>query len=307
MQNEIIYDVAIIGAGPAGLNAALYSSRSGLKTILLEKEVPGGKINATAEVENWLGIKNIKGYELADNLFNHAVAFGAEFKSAEVEDINNISENRKEIILKNGSTILSKTIIIATGLINRKPNDIENFELFDKKGINYCGVCDGPLYRGKTIFVLGDGNSAFEEALYLTSFSENITLITRSDKFYADELTVQKVISEPKIRILKNTYIKSLNGHEFLESVDLINHNGKITTEKCDSLFPMIGFIPTTSFIKNLNIANENGYISTDKNMETNIPGIYAAGDIRSKEVRQIITAASDGAIAAKAIWNKLK
>lgn len=307
MNSEAMYDVVIIGAGPGGLNAALYASRSGLKTLIIEKEVPGGKINSTSEVENWLGFKKISGFELSDTLYSHAMAFGAKFKSAEVVSIKHAKEFLQEVVLKNGEVIQTKTVIIATGLVNRKPTDIENFAKFDRKGISYCAVCDGPLFRNKNVFVLGDGNSAFEEALYLTSFTDKITLITRSDKFYAEDITVEKVKAESRITLITNTYIKSLEGKDFVEKINLIGTGGKITTLDCDGLFPMIGFIPTSEFAKDLNITNEKGYIKTNEKMQTEVQGIYAVGDIRDKEIRQIVTAASDGAIAAKEIWNSLK
>ncbi|WP_029513237.1 NAD(P)/FAD-dependent oxidoreductase [Mycoplasmopsis primatum] len=307
MEQNVLYDVVIVGSGPGGLNAALYASRSGLKTLIIEKEVPGGKINSTTEVENWLGTKKVSGYELADMLYSHAMSFGSQFKSANVIKINHLANNLQEIVLQDNSIIQSKTVIIATGLVNRKPSDIENFDKFDKKGISYCGVCDGPLFKNKVLYVLGDGNSAFEEALYLTAFASEVNLIVRGSKFYAEKVTVDKVKNHPKIKILFNTYIKKLEGENFVEKIYLIDENGKIVAKHCDGLFPMIGFVPVSDFISHLDITNKDGFIVTNEKMQTKIQGIYAIGDIRQKEIRQIVTAASDGAIAAKFIWNELK
>lgn len=302
-----MYDVIIIGAGPGGLNAALYASRSGLKTLVLEKEMYGGKINSTNVVENWLGFKTINGFELSQEIYNHAISFGAEYKNAEVVTIKHHNETKQEVILKDNSSLFSKTIIIASGMINKKPTGIINFEKFDKKGVSYCGVCDGPLYRDKQIFVFGGGNTAFEEADYLSEFAKKVTLVVKDKNIYADKITVDKVMQNPKINVLTETDIVQLDGNNLLESITLVDKSGNKNKYECNALFPMIGFIPNSSFFKDLDIINENGFIETDENMKTKLDGIYAIGDIRNKKIRQIVTAASDGAIAAKSIWFILK
>lgn len=303
----MVYDVVIIGAGPGGLNAALYASRAGLKTLIIEKEIPGGKINTTSVVENWLGTTKISGFELSEQLYKHALSFGAEYKSAEVVDIIHKKTLHQEVILKNQDKIETKTVIIASGMINRKPKDIKNFEQFTNKGISYCGVCDGPLYKDKEIFVQGAGNTAFEEADFLSQFANNVTLVVRDNTFSADQITVDKVLKNKKVKVLTNTSIVELEGNNSVEYIYLKDKAGKILKHKCDALFPMIGFIPNSSFFKNLNITDESGFIPTDETMKTKVDGIYAIGDIRVKSIRQIVTAASDGAIAAKEIWNILK
>ncbi|WP_027334934.1 NAD(P)/FAD-dependent oxidoreductase [Mycoplasmopsis felifaucium] len=302
-----LYDIIIIGGGPGGLNAALYASRAGLNTLVIEKELPGGKINTTSEVENLLGILSISGFELAEQIYKHALSFGAKYKTAEVININNIGPLEKEVILKSGEILHSKTIIIASGMVNRKPTDIKNFDKFTNKGISYCGVCDGPLYKDKNIFVLGGGNSAFEEADFMSQYANNVTMIVNSDKFSAEKIIVDKVLKNPKITIYKNSKIISIDGENIIQKISFIGSEGKIIIKDCDALFPMIGFIPSSKHFENLKITNSNGFIDTDEKMETTLKGIYAVGDIREKRVRQIITAASDGAIAAKEIWNILK
>ncbi|VEU75495.1 thioredoxin-disulfide reductase [Mycoplasmopsis maculosa] len=306
MENQ--YDVIIVGAGPAGLNCALYTSRAGLKTLIIEKNIAGGKINLTSTVENYLGIKKIDGYELAENLYNHAIEYGAEYKNGSVETINNISEYENEVILTSGTIFKGKTVVIAAGMVNRYPTGVENFEKFLKQGVSFCGVCDGPLFRNKDIIVYGGGNSAVEEALFLSQYANSIKLVVKDEEFIADKISVEEIYKNPKIEVLKSHTLKSLDGDSNLKEIELINNkNNDIIKLNADGLFPMIGFIPAKEIYKNLDISDKSGFIITDEKMETKVKSIYAIGDIRVKNVRQIVTASSDGAIAAKEIWNALK
>lgn len=303
MNIDEIYDVIIVGAGPGGLNAALYASRSGLKTLIIEKEMAGGKINTTSKVENWLGTDLISGYELAEKMYKHAISYGAEYLNAEVIEIADLGYTKK-VILKDKTELFSRTIVIATGMINRKPKDIINFEKFTNKGISYCGVCDAPFYKNKIVAVQGGGNTAFEEAEYISQFASKVYLIIRDGDITAEQITVDKVKTNKKIKIFLNTDILKLDGKDKIESLTIKNKKTKKETSfKCDGLFPMIGFVPITDFVSKLNITNKNGFIETNEVMMTEIKGIFAVGDIREKETRQIVTAASEGAIAARNIW----
>ncbi|MGV2392470.1 UNVERIFIED_CONTAM: FAD-dependent oxidoreductase [Campylobacter lari] len=297
------YDVVIIGAGPAGLNCSLYTSRAGLSTLIIEKNMPGGKINFTDTVENYLGFEKVEGYQLAEDLYKHAMKFGSVYKQGEVKQIKNIKPYENEVILTNGDIIEAKIVVIASGMINRHPENVTNFEKFLQKGISFCGVCDGPLFRNKDIIVYGGGNSAVEEALFLSQYANSVKLILRSEDFIADEISVQKVYENPKIVVYKHHSLEALHGENFLQKVHLKNlKNNETVVFEAEGLFPMIGFVPPKDFYKDLPIYNEKGFILTDENMETKVKSIYAIGDIREKNIRQIITAASDGSIAAKEI-----
>ena len=307
MEQEIKYDILIIGAGPAGLNAALYASRANLKVGLIEKNIPGGKVTQTAKIENWLGTPFIDGVEFSQKIFNHAISYGTEYIYGDVVEIKHYKDFEQEVIMQDGSSIKSKTIIIATGMKNREPSFIKNYEKYLNRGLSYCAVCDGPLFKDKPVLVLGDGNSAFEEATYLTSFVSHVTLITKDHNFKAEKKLVDDFLNQKNITLLAGAKIKELGGENSLEYALIIDENGKNSKLEISAFFPFIGMIPSCEFAKKLNILNDNGFIKTNEKMETIVKGIYAIGDIREKEIRQIITAASDGAIAAKHISDILK
>ena len=296
---EIQYDVTIIGSGPAGLAAAIYATRANLKTLILESEAPGGKLVKTYEIENYPGIANISGVDLAMQMMEHSKKFGAKIEYGTVINIEN-HDDYKLIILDNDKQISSKTIIVATGTKERKLA-LDNADELIGKGISYCAVCDGAFYRNKDVVVIGGGNSALEEALYLTQLVNKVFIVIRRDQFRADELVVENVKNNPKIEII----VKSIPNN-------IITNDGKVsgleiknvdTNEtsiiECSGIFPYIGADPATSFLKDLNVLDENGYVIVNDKMETAIEGIYAAGDVIRKELRQVVTATNDGAIAA--------
>lgn len=306
MNKNNIYDVVIIGAGPAGLNAALYASRANLKVAIIEKYMPGGKISQTAKVENWLGIANIDGFDLANQMFKHAISFGAQYISGNVVNIKHFNDLKQQVILEDGNQIESKTVIIATGMKNREPNFIKNYEFFINKGVSYCAVCDGPLFKNKPVLVLGSGNSAFEEATYLTNFVSHVTLITKDQNFSAEKKIVDDFLAKKNITLLDGAKVLELQGNDFLEKALILDKNNKNIELQVSALFPFIGLVPIADFAKDYPIFDEKGFILTNKEMETKVPGIFAIGDIRQKEIRQIVTAANDGAVAAKKISDKL-
>lgn len=290
-------DLIIIGGGPAGLTAAIYAGRAKLKTLLLEDKIIGGQVRNSYTIENYPGFKSIQGGELADILQAQAEELGAiidEFDS--IENIS-LSDNDK-IVETEGYIYKPKAVIIATGASPRKlpiPQESE----FAGKGIHYCAVCDGAMYEGKRIGVVGGGNSALEEAIFLTKFAEKVYLIRRYDYFRGEQSLIDEVLNNPKIEVLLNEDLIEVKGNTFLESATIKNTKTGETSElNLDAIFGYIGTEPKTELIKEYVRVNEQGYIVTDEDMQTNIKGVYAAGDVREKKYRQITTAVADGTIA---------
>ena len=288
------FDCIIIGAGISGCTAAIYLKRAGLNILMLEKKAIGGQIINTSEIENYPTITSTDGFTFSENLKKQIKNLNIEIKYEEVLDIKN--NDVKEVVTKN-NTYLTKNIIIATGRIPRKL-DLENENNLLGKGISYCATCDGFFYKNKNVAILGGGNSALEAAIYLSKICNNVTIINRSEKLRADYELINEVKKLNNIQIIYNEQIKELKENNgYLGSIILNNQ-----TLKVDGLFIYIGLIPTLPFIKNINLNLENGYILVDNKMKTNIDGIYACGDIIKKDLYQIITAASEGAIAASNI-----
>ena len=300
------YDLIIIGAGPAGLTAAIYACRANLSVLIIESEVNGGKLSKTFEIENYPGIKKIGGLELATQLTEHAKEFGAKLISGEV---NKIIDNKdsKTVVLKNNNEYQGKYIIVATGTKERTL-DLERANEFTGRGISYCAVCDGFFYRNKKVVIIGGGNSALEESLYLSSIVEKVTIVIRRDVFRAEASVVEKVKNNPKIEIITKHVPESLRiEDDKITGITIKNVDTDETqTIDCDGIFPYIGADPCTSFLDS-SILDSHGYVLVKPDMSTDIEGIYAAGDCTSKDLRQVVTACNDGAIAANSIANKLK
>ena len=283
-----MYDIVIIGAGPAGMTAALYAVRANKKVLVLEKLSYGGQIINTPRIENYPIEENISGYDFSTKLYNQIINLGVEVKQ---ENVLSINENKE--IKTDKSSYSAKAIIIATGLQNRKLDlPLEN-ELIGK-GISYCATCDGSFYKDKDVAVVGGGNTALEDALYLSNICNKIYLIHRRDTFRADAITVDKVLKKDNIEILYNSNITKINGTNHLESIEVNNNILNI-----DGLFIAIGQIPNINYLNNIVETDDYGYIKSDESCHTNIDGIFVAGDIRNKSIRQLVTATSDGAIAA--------
>ncbi|SJZ45280.1 NAD(P)/FAD-dependent oxidoreductase [Mycoplasmopsis verecunda] len=303
MNEQTNFDLIIIGGGPAGLNAALYASRANLSVAFVEKGTPGGKLSATSKIENWIGTEIIEGWQLAQDFFKHAEKYGAKYLYGNVVEVRNISDTEKEIYLSSGTVLKAKAVLIATGMKNRIPTFIKNIEKFIQRGgVSFCAICDGPLFGKNPTLVLGDGNSAVEESAYLSSIASEVHLVIRGDDFKAERRLVQDLYKLPNVKIYRMSQIVELKGEDRLESAIIKDADGNETEIKVSSFFPYIGMESTAWFLQDLGILNDKGFIITDENMETSVPGIFAAGDIRVKEIRQIVTAASDGAIAAKRI-----
>lgn len=285
-----MFDTIIIGAGPAGMGAAIYSARSGLNTLLLDESVPGGLLNKISIVENYLGYKSITGADLALDMYNHVKNEDVTFKLEKVVSIKN--EVDYKIVTTTKNEYKTKGVIIAIGRKPRK-SGIPNEEVYAGKGISYCAICDAPLYKNKKLVVLGGGDSAFEEALYLSNFASSVTIVVRN-KISASDALVEEV---------KNKNIEIILGKEAVDFIgtDIIKqvkfNDG--STIDCDGVFIYYGYQADTAFMRELNITDEKGYIEVDKSMRTKEKFIYACGDIIKKDVYQIVTAASDGCIAA--------
>ncbi len=280
-----MYDIIIIGAGTAGLSAAIYGLRAGNKVLVLEGKVHGGQIINSHEVENYPGIMSVDGVTYANNLLNHAKKFGLEIK---YEQVIEVLDNK---VITGNNSYDYKTLIIATGTVNRKLG-IVNEERLTGKGVSYCGFCDGNFYKDKIVAVVGGGNTALEDANYLSKIASKVYLIHRGSSFKAEQSLINSL--PDNVNIMYNSSVNKINGVEKLESIEV----GDLTIE-IDGLFIAVGQIPDTSIFSECVKLNEYGYIIAGEDCKTNVNNVFVAGDVRTKEVRQLITAASDGAVAA--------
>lgn len=301
MSEEKIYDVVIIGAGPAGMTAAVYASRANLATLMLERGIPGGQMANTEEVENYPGFDTILGPELSTKMFEHAKKFGAEYAYG---DVSEVIDGKEYKTIKAGSKeYKTRAIIITTGAEYKKMGVPGENEL-GGRGVSYCAVCDGAFFKNKNLIVVGGGDSAVEEGMYLTRFAEKVTIVHRRDKLRAQKILQDRAFANEKINFIWNNTVKEINEKDGkVGSVTLVNTvDGSESTVDADGVFIYIGMNPLTKPFESLGITNEAGYIPTNEQMETKIPGIYAAGDVRDKTLRQIVTATGDGSIAAQAV-----
>lgn len=297
---DTYYDLIIVGAGPAGLTAGVYGPRAGLKTAILEPEAPGGKLVKTYEIANWPGQKLVTGYQLAMDMYEHATETGVEYLYGRVTKIDKV-DNIFHIQCEDGNVYTSKTVMIASGTLEKQLG-LEGDDTLIGKGLSFCAVCDGAFYRNQPVSVIGGGNSACEESLYLTKFASVVNLIVRRDVFRAEPHIQEQVLSNPKINVIwlhsPVRYVLDNGIISGLEIVSNVNQEKQIIPTK--AVFPYIGSTPNTSFVAHLNITNQDGYLIVDENMKTAIPGLFGAGDVCAKFLRQIVTAANDGAVAAQ-------
>ncbi|MGE7984084.1 thioredoxin-disulfide reductase [Solibacillus sp. NPDC093137] len=299
MSEEKIYDVVIIGAGPAGMTAAVYASRANLSTLMIERGIPGGQMANTEAVENYPGFDTILGPELSTKMFEHAKKFGAEYAYGDVNEI--IDGEEYKIIVSGKKQYKTRTIIITTGAEYKKLGIPGETEL-GGRGVSYCAVCDGAFFKQKKLIVIGGGDSAVEEGIYLTRFADKVTIVHRRDKLRAQKIIQDRAFANEKIDFIWNTTVKEIHDVDGkVGKVTLVSTvDGTETEEDADGVFVYVGMLPLTAPFASLNILNDAGYIVTNENMETAIPGIYAAGDVREKMLRQIVTATGDGSIAAQ-------
>lgn len=301
MTTEKIYDVIIIGAGPAGMTAAVYTSRGNLSTLMLERGIPGGQMANTEEIENYPGFEHILGPDLSTKMFDHARKFGAEYAYGDVTDVID-GESYKTIVVGD-KEYKARAIIITTGAEYKKMGIPGENELTGR-GVSYCAVCDGAFFRKKELVVVGGGDSAVEEGTYLTRFADKVTIVHRRGELRAQKILQDRAFANDKIEFIWNSTVKEVNDLEGkVGSVTLVSTiDGSERVFEADGMFVYIGMDPLTAPFAKLGILDENGYVATNEIMETSVPGIYAAGDVREKMLRQVVTATGDGSIAAQAV-----
>ncbi|TQR06117.1 thioredoxin-disulfide reductase [Psychrobacillus soli] len=300
MTEEKIYDVIIIGAGPAGMTAAVYTSRANLSTLMIERGIPGGQMANTEEVENYPGFETILGPEISTKMFDHAKKFGAEYAYGDVSEI--VDGEVYKTIKVSGKEYKALAVIISSGAEYKKMGIPGESEL-GGRGVSYCAVCDGAFFKGKNLVVVGGGDSAVEEGAFLTKFANKVTIVHRRDELRAQKILQDRAFANEKIDFIWNTTLKEIHGKEGkVGSVTLVSTvDGSEKEFETDGVFVYVGMLPLTKPFSNLGILNENGYIVTNERMETVVPGIFGAGDVRDKMLRQIVTATGDGSIAAQA------
>ena len=290
-----MYDIIIIGAGPAGLTAAIYGRRANKKVLVLEALTYGGQIVNTTVIDNYPALPHVTGFDFATNLYNQATELGAEIKFEKV--INILVDNEKKVITDSNEYI-GRAIIIATGADRRKLG-LVNEDKFTGSGISYCATCDGNFFKDKEVAVNGGGNTALTDALYLADIASKVYLIHRRDEFRGSESLVNEVKRRNNIELVLNSKVTKLNGDNHLTSIEVTNNDGSTRDLPISCLFVAIGQVPVTeNFVKLIDV-DDNGYAIAGEDMKTKIPGVYVAGDVRKKSLRQLATAINDGAIAA--------
>ncbi|GAQ24633.1 thioredoxin reductase [Tepidanaerobacter syntrophicus] len=295
----MIFDVAIIGAGPAGLSAGLYAARAKLSTIIIEKMYPGGQAAMTYRIENYPGFSDgIGGAELAEAMKSQAERFGAKILNNGAVKIVK-EDNIFNIILDNDDNVEAKTVILAAGASAKKLGVKGEIE-FTGRGVSYCATCDGAFYANKTVAVVGGGDTAIEEALFLTRFASKVYVIHRRNQLRATKILQERAFQNSKISFIWDSVVDEIRGKDTVNELVVKNvKTGELESISVDGIFVAIGQTPLTDFVKDIISLDNQGYIITNEHMMTNVPGIFAAGDIRQKPLRQVITAASDGAVAA--------
>jgi len=294
------YEIIIVGGGPGGLTAGLYGARANRKTVLIEKYMPGGQIANTEEIEDYPGFERISGAELAMKMSDHAKSFGLEVVSDEVKEIYTDGDYRK-VSCASGDTYIGRTIIISTG---GSPNhlNVPGEEEFTGRGVSYCAICDGAFFKDQVIAVVGGGDAAVEEAMFLTKFGSKVILIHRRDELRAQKIIRERAFKNKKLEFIWDSVVESINGDEKVRSVTLKNvKTGEKSNLDVGAVFVFVGFVPNSNISREPFKKDEGGYIITDSKMETSIPGVYACGDVRSQLVRQITNAVGDGTTAAVA------
>ena len=298
-------DLIVIGAGPAGLTAALYATRAGASVIVLDGGAPGGKLNLTAEIENYPGVVK-KGPELAYSMYEQCLSFGAKYEFGEDTKIEDLGDHK--IVYTAKEKYETKYVFIATGTKERKMG-ISGEEEMTGHGVSYCAVCDGPFFKNKVVCVVGGGNSAIEESLYLSDIASHVHIIVRRDVLRADQYLIDKMKEKDNIEMhyLKKPHAIEKNDGKVSGLVIEDSKTGELSTIPTNGIFPFIGLDPISGFVSDLGIVDDKGYIEVNENQETKVKGIFAGGDVTAKNLRQVITAANDGAIAGQYIASLLK
>jgi len=301
-----VYDVAILGGGPSGLAAGVYAARSNLEVVIVERGLPGGQMQNTLEVENYPGFVEIIGPELSEKMHQHAMHFGVEWKQAEVKQLD-MDGDVKTVYLSSGETIESRTIIIATGAQPRYLHVPGEKEL-SGRGVSYCATCDGAFFRNKKLAVIGGGDSAAEESVFLTKFASSVTIIHRRDEMRAQPILQDRAFKNEKIDFIWDSEVLEILGDAQVTGLRLRNRKtDDESTFDCDGVFIYVGFLPNSGYLDGSSLLDSEGYVMTDRDLATEIPGIFAAGDVRDTNLRQIITATSDGAVSAMSAYHYIE
>lgn len=298
-MNDSIFDVIILGAGPAGLTAGIYASRAKLNTLILNEGTVGGQLVLTHEIANYPGVETISGYQLGNIMKKQAVSFGCTIKSNVSITGYDFTAKTKKIEINGKETFLGKSVILAPGGLPRTLN-IPGEKEFKGKGVSYCATCDGDFFTGKEIIVVGGGNSALEEAVSLTKYASKVTIVHQFDHFQAFPYAIEEAKNNPGIRFIMESALEEISGDELVRKVKIKNMaSGELTGLTTDGIFIFIGYIANTESLKDHTSLNNNGEIITDADMRTNVPGVFAAGDCLAKRYRQVTTAVGEGTIAA--------
>ena len=293
-----MYDTLIIGAGPAGMTAALYAARSNLKVALLEAGIPGGQMNNTSDIENYPGYANISGPELAEKMFEPLEALGVEHLFGRAENI--VDQGGYTEITTADGLLQAKTVIIATGS-NHRLLGVPGEEELNSRGVSYCAVCDGAFFRDEDLMVVGGGDSAVEEAIFLTQFAKSVTIVHRRDALRAQKVLQDRAFANEKIHFAWNTVVEEIKGDNRVTSLVLKDvKTGQVREQAAGGVFIYVGLDPVSDFAKDLGILDDQGWVITDDHMKTSVPGVFAVGDVRQKDLRQVTTAVGDGAVAGQ-------
>lgn len=298
-MNAADYEVVIIGGGPAGLTAGLYAARARRRTLLLEKSTVGGQVLLTDWIDNYPGFpEGVNGFELIDRMAAQATRFGLETRTVAVTSMD-LASPIKRLFLEDGKELTARAVILATGA---RPNQlgVPNEKELTGKGVSYCATCDAPFYRGQEVAVIGGGDTAVQEAIHLTKFASKVTLIHRRDALRATRILQEQAFSNERIAFIWNTMVTAILGQTSVEGLRLRDNAGHESTLALQGVFVLIGTIPNSEMLPGDQLQMEYGFVVTDAEMRTSIPGVLAAGDLRSKGVRQVVTAAGDGAVAAQ-------
>ena len=307
MAEEKKYDVIIIGAGPGGKTTALYASRANLKVVMLDRGAYGGNLNNTASIVNYSGFKDVQGPELAEKMYQGATQFGAEYAYGTVTKVEVDGANKK-VTTDMGETYVAPVVVIGTGSDHRKLG-VPGEEEFGGRGVSYCAVCDGAFFKGKHLVVVGGGDSAVEEGLYLTQLASKVTVLVRRGELRAQPMLQDEAKKNPKMEFVFNTSVTEIMGDD-VKVTGVITHNNETGEDgelAADGVFIYVGNIPLTKPFADLGILDDQGWVKTDTVMRTSIPGIYAIGDVRETPLRQIATAVGDGAIAGQQVYQYIK
>ena len=293
-----MYDTIIIGAGPAGMTAALYAARSNLKVALIEGGLPGGQMNNTSDIENYPGYANISGPELAEKMFEPLENLGVEHLYGFVETVEDHGEFKK--VVTDDQVYETRTVIVATGSKHRLLG-VPGEEELNSRGVSYCAVCDGAFFRDQDLLVVGGGDSAVEEAIFLTQFAKSVTIVHRREELRAQKVLQDRAFANEKINFIWDSVVKEIKGENRVESVVIENvKTNQVTVHAFGGVFIYVGLDPVSDFTKDLQIQDESGWIVTDDHMKTRVAGVFAVGDVRQKDLRQVTTAVGDGAIAGQ-------